>query len=463
MTTAASSRSAASGAAAGWLAELRRLVSLGSPLVLAQLFQMSMGVMDTIMAGRVSARDLAGVALGGNVLWPSMLLLNGCLMALTPTISQLHGAGRTRETGEVARQGAWMAVVLAALLIAIVLHADAIYDAVGADPDAVAVATRYLAATAIGLPGLMLYFVLRFLCEGLGRTLPAMVTVGFALVMKGVLNWAFIDGHLGLPALGGVGCGYATAVVMWFEAAAMLLVVRHRAFRASGLFERFSWPDLARIGALIRLGVPIGLTAFFEIAAFSMVTLLASRFGAQVVAGHQIAMMSNGVAFMVPLGVGMAATIRVGHEIGAKRPAGARRAAATAMLASLGFALCAAAVLVLSADSIAAFASRERAVADLASRLIDIVALYIFVDAAQATAIGALRGYQDTRVPMIIALFGYWGIALPLGAALGFGWLGPELGIYGFWIGLPTGLATVAALLALRLWRTARDRPMAPP
>ncbi len=456
MSTPASAPSRSSSAGGDWLAEFNRLVSLGSPLVLAQLFQMSMGVMDTVMAGRVSAEDLAGVALGGNVLWPSMLLLSGSLMALTPTISQLHGARRTGETGEVARQGLWMAVVLAALLITIVLHADTVYRAVGADPGAVAISTHYLAATAIGLPGLMLFFVLRFLCEGLGRTLPAMITVGAALVIKGVLNWAFIYGHLGLPALGGVGCGYATAIVMWFEAGVMLLVVRSRAFRSSGLFERFSWPDRARIGALIRLGLPIGLTAFFEIAAFSMVTLLISRFGAEVVAGHQIAMMTNGVAFMVPLGVGMAATIRVGHEIGAERPAGARRAAAAAMLASLGFALCAAAVLVVAGDSIAALASREREVAALASRLIGIVALYIFVDAAQATAIGALRGYKDTRAPMMIALFGYWGVALPVGAALGFGWIGPGFGIYGFWAGLATGLATVAALLARRLWRTAR-------
>jgi len=423
---------------------------------------MSMGVLDTIMAGRVSAEDLAGVALGGNVLWPSLLLLNGTLMALTPTISQLHGAGRTAETGEAARQGLWIALVLAGTLIAIVLNAEPLYRLMDADPAAVAITTEYLAATAFGLPGLMLYFVMRFLCEGLGRTLPAMVITGTALALKGVLNWALIYGHLGMPALGGVGCGYATAIIMWLQATAMLVVVRHPTFRASGLFRRFSWPDPPRIAALVRLGMPIGMTAFFEIAAFSMVTLLIARFGAEVVAGHQIAMMTNGVAFMVPLGIGMAATIRVGHEIGAGHPAGARRAAATAMVASLGFALTAALVLVVIHEAIAGFASREAAVAALAAELILFVALYIFVDAAQATAIGALRGYKDTRVPMMIALFGYWAVALPVGASLGFGWVGPGLGIYGFWIGLAVGLATVAVLLARRLWRTAHaDRDAA--
>ncbi len=439
-----------------WFKELRRLVELGSPLVLALLFQMSMGVLDTIMAGRVSAADLAGVALGNNVLWPTLLLLNGTLMALTPTIAQLHGGARTAEVGEVVRQGFWVAAVVTVAAIAIVTNAGPLYRLLGADPEAVAITTEYLSAIALGLPGLLLFFVLRFFCDGLGRTLPAMIVVGCAVGIKFVLNWVLIYGHFGLPALGGVGCGYATAIVMWLQAIAMFFIVRRPAFDTSGLFERFSWPDTARIGELVRLGVPIGLTAFFEIAAFSMVTLLISRFGAAFVAGHQIAMTTNGLAFMIPLGIGMAATIRVGHELGAGRADGARRAAGTAMAASLGFAVVVAGFLLLGNQHIAAFASRELAVATLAAELILFVALYLIVDSAQATAVGALRGYKDTRVPMMIALFGFWGVALPVGAALGFGWIGPGLGVYGFWIGLAIGLTIVSGLLGRRLWRTAR-------
>jgi multidrug resistance protein, MATE family len=438
-----------------WFAELRRLVVLGSPLVLALFFQMSMAVLDTIMAGRVSAADLAGVALGGNVLWPVLLLLSGTLMALTPTIAQLHGGGHTREVGEVVRQGVWVAMIVAVLAVALVTNAGPFYRWMGADPDAVAVTTGYLAAIGLGLPGFLFYMVLRCFCDGLGRTVPAMVVAGCAVAIKLVLNWVLIYGHFGFPALGGVGCGYATAIVMWFQALAMLIVVRHRIFRLSRLFERFSWPDRARIGALMRLGVPIGLTSFFEVAAFSMVTLLISRFGAEFVAGHQIAMITNGMAFMIPLGIGMAATIRVGHELGAGRRDGARRAGATAMAASIGFAIVAATIIVLGNDVIAGIASREPDVQRLAANLILFVSVFLIVDSAQATAVGVLRGYKDTRVPMIVALFGFWGVALPLGAALGLGWLGLDLGVYGFWIGLSVGLAVVSVLLGVRLWRTA--------
>lgn len=428
---------------------------LGSPIVLALFFQMSMGVLDTIMAGRVSAADLAGVALGGNVLWPVLLLLNGTLMALTPTVAQQFGAGHLRETGETARQGFWVAVVVAVLAIALVVNAGPFYRLIGADPAAVAITTGYLTAIAFGLPGFLFYLVLRCFCDGLGRTMPAMIVAAGALALKLLLNWVLIYGHFGFPALGGVGCGYATAVVMWFQALAMLLIVRLPAFRASDLFERFSWPDWSRVAALMRLGVPIGLTSFFEVAAFSMVTLLISRFGAEYVAGHQIAMSTNAMAFMIPLGIGMAATIRVGHELGAANRPGARRAAAVAMGASLGFAVIAAALIALGNEAIAGFASYEVEVARLASGLILFVSVFLIVDSAQATAVGALRGYKDTRAPMLIALFGFWGIALPLGAVLGFGWIGAPLGVFGFWIGLAVGLAVVAILLGMRLWRTA--------
>jgi multidrug resistance protein, MATE family len=438
-----------------WTAELRQLVVLGSPIVLALFFQMSMGVLDTIMAGRVSAADLAGVALGGNVLWPVLLLLNGTLMALTPTIAQQFGAGHMRETGETARQGFWVAVVVAVLAIALVVNAGPFYRLIGADPAAVAITTGYLTAIAFGLPGFLLYLVLRCFCDGLGRTVPAMIVSAGALAIKLVLNWVLIYGHFGFPALGGVGCGYATAVVMWFQAFAMLLILRLPTFRACGVFERFSWPDWSRVGALMRLGVPIGLTSFFEVAAFSMVTLLISRFGAEYVAGHQIAMSTNAMAFMIPLGIGMAATIRVGHELGAVNRAGARRAAAVAMTASIGFAVIAAALIALGNEVIAGFASYETEVARLAASLILFVSVFLIVDSAQATAVGALRGYKDTRAPMLIALLGFWAIALPLGAVLGFGWIGTPLGVFGFWIGLAIGLAVVATLLGIRLWRTA--------
>lgn len=454
MSSTTPEQSAAVADAPGELAELGRL---GAPLVAAQMAQMGMGVLDTLMAGRVSAEDLAGVALGGNVIWPSMMLMMGVLLALTPTNARLHGAGRTAEIGEVTRQGVWLALLVAFGTLALVSQAERVYLLVGADPGIIPYATSYVGAAALGLPGLMLYFVLRNLCEGLGDTRPAMLVAFSALLLKALLNWIFVFGNLGAPAMGGLGCGWSTAVVMWFECFAMLLIVALPRYRLpTGLFERFSWPDPRRISELVRLGMPIGLTSFFEITAFSLVTLLVARFGAEAVAAQQIAFNVNGVMFMIPMGLGMAATIRIGHQLGAGRPLAARRAAGTAMGASVAFGVMAGAVLVLANDWIIGLYTRERAVAELGSTLLMFVAVYLIVDSAQATAIGCLRGYKDTRLPMLIALCGYWMLALPLGAALGFGWFTPALDVFGFWVGLASGLAFVALLLGLRLRRLTR-------
>ncbi|MEE4361404.1 MAG: MATE family efflux transporter, partial [Pseudomonadales bacterium] len=447
--------------------ELLALVRLGAPVVAAQLAQMGMGVLDTLMAGRVGAEDLAGVALGGNVIWPAMLLLMGILMAITPTVSRLHGAGRTADIGEVMRQGAWMALVLGGVVLLLVAQAERIYVAIGADPAILPYAVRYVSLASLGLPGVMFYFLARYLCDGLGDTRPAMLVAFIALGLKGLLNWILVFGHLGAPALGGAGCGLSTAIVMWFECLAMLAIVslpRYR--RPTALFARFSWPDRQRITNLIRLGVPIGLTSFFEIAAFSMITLLVARLGADAVAAQQIAFSINGVVFMLPMGLGMAATIRIGHALGADRFDAARHSARTAMAASLGIGLVAAVLLATTRNGIVGLFTREAEVAALGARLILFVALYIVVDSLQATSIGALRGYKDTRVPMLVALLGYWIVALPVGSSLGLGWIGPGLGVYGFWIGLATGLAVVAIGLGWRLHRITlnppRELPIAP-
>jgi MATE family multidrug resistance protein len=435
------------------LTELVRLAKLGAPVVAAQLAQMGMGLLDTVMAGRVSAEDLSGVAVGGNVIWPAMVLLMGLLMGLTPTIAQLHGAGRTHETGEAARQGLWIALLVGTGVVALVSLSPYLYEALGTDPAIVPRAVAYVETARWGLPGVMLYFVFRYLCEGIGETRPAMLVAFSGLALKGLLNWVFIHGHFGAPALGGLGCAVSTVFVMWFECFAMLLIVSRPRYRIpTGLFERFSRPDPVMLGRLVRLGVPIGLTAFFEMAAFSVVTLLVARFGATAVAAQQIAYMTNGVIFMLALGLGVAATIRVGHELGAGRPEAARRAALVALGTSLVVGLVAAGVLAVANEQIVALFTTETDVARLGAQLILFVAVYLIVDNAQATTIGALRGYKDTRVPMFVALFGYWVVALPIGAGLGFGVLGLEpMNVYGFWVGLALGLAFVAITLMVRL------------
>jgi MATE family, multidrug efflux pump len=438
--------------------ELRTLVRLALPLMAAQLLQMAMGVTDTVMAGRLSARDLGGIALGLNVMWPSQFLLSGVVLAATPMIAQLRGAGRVREVGEVVRQGLWIAASVAALLILIWRNAHPAYVVLRIEPATMAISEGYLRATSWGVPAVLGYLLLRYFCEGMGETRPAMFMALGALVLKLPLNYAFIYGRWGAPALGGIGCGVSNAILWWLEFIGMLLVLRLPFARAAALFERFSWPRWQTIRRFIAIGTPIGATAFAEVFAFSSMGLLLGRFGPETLAAHQIVGNLNGIAFMIPLALGMAATIRVGFNVGANDLDRARLSAFVALRAATVFAIVIGALLLASRFYLVELFTTEPAVRALAATVVIFVAAYQLADDTQVVAIGALRGYKDTRAPMWIALFGYWALAVPIGAALGFGWVVAEpWQIYGFWTGMTVGLAFVAVALIYRLWRTAND------
>lgn len=437
--------------------EFSHLLRLGLPLMGAQLAQMGMGVLDTVMAGRLSAADLAGIALGGSVLWPVMLLFMGVLQAVTPTVSQFNGARRYGEIGEVIRQALWMAMFAAFIVCLVITNAAPFYRFMDVDPVAIDVSVPYLQATAWGIPGLMMYFVLRFLAEGMGFTRPGLYIAVTALLIKIPLNFIFMYGYLGAPALGGVGCGVATAIVMWFEFLFILTVVLQPRFDSVAWRNKFSWPQYRHILPLVKIGAPIGATIFLEMGMFSLTTILLGRLGAEIVASHTIAANLGGITYMLPLALGMAATIRVGFNIGTKELALARKTSGVAMKASLAVAIIAGILIILLREQIASLYSNDPEVIALASGLMIFVAVYQIFDDTQATALGVLRGYKDTQAPMWITLFGYWVIGLPVGYTLGFGLLGDPMGIYGFWIGLLAGLAIVSGLINLRLWFTSRD------
>ncbi len=440
--------------------ELRALGVLAGPIILTQLSQMGMGVVDAIMAGRVSAVDLAGIALGGNFYWPAMLLLSGIAMSVAPLVSQMHGAGREEEAGEVVRQALWIALGGGLLMVGAMQFGETAYRLIGVDPAAIPVAAAYLSAMSFGLVPVLGYFVLRNLCDGMSWTTPAMVVALSGLALKVPLNYLFVYGGLGIPAMGGVGCGVSGAIVMWCEFLAMAGIVRYSRVKRAGTFSRISAPDFALIWRLMRLGLPIGITIFFEVAVFSVVTLLIGRLGVEAVASHQVASNVGGITFMVPLALGMAATIRVGYNVGANDYPGARRSAFVAVGASAVFAVVAAGVLLgLRHDIVGAYTT-DPAVIEIAAGLLLFVALYQFVDDTQVTAMGALRGYKDVRAPMLTALVAYWVIALPVGAVLGFGLLGTVAwGVEGFWVGLVVGLAVASVVLLARLgWLSRNER-----
>lgn len=442
------------------LVEFRTLGALAVPIIISQLAQMGMGVADAIMAGRVSATDLAGITLGGNLYWPLMLLLSGIVMAVTPSVSQLHGAGQVRSAGALVRQALWIAICGGVVLAILLRNVEPAYRFVGVDERAIPVAVEYLRAASLGLPAMLAYMALRCLCEGMSWTRPAMFIGLSMLAIKVPLNWLFIYGEprLGIPAMGGVGCGWATAIVMTYSLVAMAVTVSVSRVRASGVFSAFSWPDLAAIARILKLGLPIGLALFVEVACFSAATLLIGRLGVETVAAHQVAFNVVGVTFMVPLALGMAATIRVGYNVGADDLAGARRAAWVAAGTTLVWGTSFAILLLTLRHDIVALYTTERDVLQLSAGLLMLGALFQVFDCSQATLMGALRGYKDTRVPMFIAVIAYWVVGLPLGASLCFGAPGIDaIGVHGIWWGLVAGLAVAAVTLYGRLGLISND------
>ena len=220
------------GTSPSFSAAIRPVITLGWPMILTQLFIMGTGFVDTVMAGRYSATDLAAVSLAGNVLWPSFMLLTGITMALSPITSQLRGAGKTSEVGYQVRQGLWLCLGSATLLITIMLNAQQLFARAGIEPEVAQIASEYLQAVSWGIPPIILYVALRHTSEGLGVTRPPMLIAGSVLPLNALLNYAFVYGNWGAPELGGVGCGWATAVVFWVEFGLIMIVVRIRHFRA---------------------------------------------------------------------------------------------------------------------------------------------------------------------------------------------------------------------------------------
>ena len=358
------------------------------------------------------------------------------------------------------RQALWIAIPGGVLLAILLRNVEPAYRFVGVDERAIPVAVEYLRAASLGLPAMLAYMSLRCLCEGMSWTRPAMFIGLSMLAIKVPLNWLFIYGEprLGIPAMGGVGCGWATAIVMTYSLVAMVVTVSVSRVRATGVFSAFSWPDPAAIARILKLGLPIGLALFVEVACFSAATLLIGRLGVETVAAHQVAFNVVGVTFMVPLALGMAATIRVGYNVGADDLPGARRAAWVAVGTTMVWGTSFAILLLTLRHDIVALYTTESDVLQLAAGLLLLGALFQVFDCSQATLMGALRGYKDTRVPMFIAVIAYWVVGLPLGASLCFGAPGIEaIGVHGIWWGLVAGLAVAAVTLYARLGLISND------
>lgn len=438
--------------------EWRALLKLAVPIIIGQLANTAMGFVDTVMAGRVSPNDLAAVALGNSIWLPLFLLMSGILLATTAKVSRAFGRGAEQEMGDLVRQALWLGLAIGCALATVLWHAQPLMVLMGIDPILIEPAMGYLRAVACGFPCVAIYLVFRCYSDALGLTRPSMVIGILGLMLNIPLNFIFINGHFGLPAMGGVGCGWATACVMVFMMFAMFFWVRWAAYyKASQIFARFQWPQWSTQKSLLSLGLPIGISIFAEVSLFSVIALLIGGLGANVVAGHQIALNFSSLVFMLPYSLAMATTIRVGQALGAKRPREARFSAAVAMATGLLCACVSASYMFLLREHIAGIYTTDTAVLAVATSLIIYSAIFQFSDAIQVTAAGALRGYQDTRITMLMTLFSYWGVGLPVGYTLGLSdYFGLAQGPAGLWQGLIVGLSCAAVLLGMRLHKIAR-------
>ncbi|WP_238084536.1 MdtK family multidrug efflux MATE transporter [Pseudescherichia vulneris] len=434
--------------------EARQLLALAIPVILAQVAQTAMGFVDTIMAGGYSATDMAAVAIGTSIWLPAILFGHGLLLALTPIIAQLNGSGRRDRIAEQVRQGFWLAGFVSVLIMVVLWNAGHIIHAMhNIDPELADKAVRYLRALLCGAPGYLFFQVARNQCEGLAKTKPGMVFGFIGLLVNIPVNYIFIYGHFGMPELGGVGCGVATAAVYWVMFACMLSYIkRARAMRDIRQDQHFTKPDFSVLKRLVQLGLPIALALFFEVTLFAVVALLVSPLGIVNVAGHQIALNFSSLMFVLPLSLAAAVTIRVGFRLGQGSTLEAQTAARTGLGVGVCMAVLTAIFTVSLREHIALLYNDNPEVVHLAAQLMLLAAIYQISDSIQVVGSGILRGYKDTRSIFFITFTAYWVLGLPSGYVLALTDLVVDrMGPAGFWMGFIIGLTSAAILMMLRM------------
>ncbi len=433
--------------------EMRATVRLALPLVLAQLAAIGSNVIDAVLAGHVSAHVLGAVAVGASIWSLAIVSGIGMMMAVPPSVAQLDGAGRRLEVGAVFRQALWLALGMGVLLWFAVRHAAPLIDLIGVAPSLRHDVQAFLLAISWGAPALTCYFALRGLSEGLSLTRPSMFFSLGGLLLLVPLGYVLMFGKLGIPPQGAHGCGVATAIVLWLEMLAFgIYVTRHPNYRGLGLFDHFEWPRLRRIGALVHIGLPMAVTLLAEAGLFVATALIISTLGEEVIASHQVAINIASLFFMIPLGLAMAITVRVGNAVGRGDERGVRYAGFCGIGLTLVTQLFSAGLMLGLPHFIATLYTHDPKVIALASQLIVLAGLFQFSDGIQVASNGALRGLKDTRVPMAITLFAYWVIGMPVGWWLAFH---RGMGARGMWMGLIAGLSVAAVMLFVRFWRSA--------
>lgn len=433
--------------------ELKKIIHLAWPLLIAQITQTLMGVSDTIMAGRYSATDMAAVAIGFSFTLPVIVFIQGITLALPPIISRLNGAKQPDNVASYTQQMIWLALAFSGLSVLFGFNFEIITQFIQMEAEMAKIAVDYIQYILFAMPAFALYQVLRNYCEGLSITKPSMVIMGIGLLVNIPANYVLIYGKFGLPEMGGAGCGLATALVfVAMLIATWLYTLKSKTLTQFHIYTHFHRPQWPQIKECLTLGLPIAMTILFEVTLFALVAILLAPFGAIMVASHQVALNFSALMFMIPLSIGMATSIRIGYLLGEQRPVQAKLATKCAFILGISIAFFTASGTVIARQSIAQLYSIDQQVIQLAMELLLLAAMFQFSDAVQVISGTALRGYKDTAAMFYLSFISYWGVGLSIGCVLALtDWVVPKMAGAGFWIGFICGLTCAAITLGIRL------------
>ena len=428
------------------------MLRLAAPLALTELGWLSMGFVDTVMVGRLpdSATAIGAVSLGTTLFYSIGIFGSGIMLGLDTLVAQAYGARKLEECHRMLWSGLYLALFLSPVVMLAVLACVPFFPRFGLSPALVATTVPFLKALIWSTLPLVFYSVLRRYLQAMAIVKPVVFALISANLVNLAGNWALVYGHWGMPAYGVTGSGWSTCVSRVYMATVLALAaVYYDRRRSSGLWLPSRRIDWTRIRKLLRLGVPAASQLLAEIGAFTLATFLVGQLGAVVLAGHQIALNVASLTYMVPLGIGSAAAVRVGHAVGARDIRAAARAGWMALFFGGGFMFCSSLALLFLRRPIARIYSLQAAVVASGATLLLVAAVFQLFDGLQVVATGALRGVGNTRIPMLANLIGYWVVGLPLGVLLCFK-LG--YGAIGMWTGLCLALIMIGSVL-LAVWQ----------
>lgn len=431
--------------------ELSALIHLSTPMLLAQIAQVGTSFIDTIMAGGAGKGDLAAVALGGSVFITVYVTLMGVMTSLNPMIAQLFGARKSHEIGEMGRQGLWYGILMGVLgMILMWLSITPFGLWLDIDESTFIITKQYLWFIGLAMPAAMIHRALHAYASSLNKPKIIMWVSWLCFLINIPLNWIFVYGKFGMPALGGAGCGLATTIVFWLNAIILfILIQKDKQLQAFGLMDKFSLPNVKILHEITRLGIPIGLSFFIEVSIFTCIMFLVARLNGNTedyVAAQQIAISLTSLIFIIPQSLGISTTVRVGYSLGREEFNRARYISGVSIATAILISIVTAIFLVAFRYPLVSMYTDDMAVIGIAGSVILYAAAFQLGDAIQCVASYALRGYKVTTIPMVIHIIAFWGCGLIPGYFMAFH---GGMGIYGFWTALVVSLGVAAVLL---LW-----------